>query len=247
MGVLKGKIALITGGSRGIGRAIVESFAREGATVWFTYAASGEQAAALSAAITASGGEAKAVQCDGKEVEAVNKLVQDILAQNGRLDILVNNAGITRDNLLLRMQDSQWQEVIDNNLSASFYYCRAAAKAMLRTGGSMIHLSSVVGLHGNAGQANYAASKAGLIGLSKSVALELGSRKVRSNVIAPGFIATELTDVLPVETREAYIGQIPLKEFGTPEDVAALAVFLASDSSAYITGQVISVCGGLNH
>lgn len=246
MGILQGKIALVTGGSRGIGRAIVEAFSREGAVTWFTYAGSKDKADTLAANLNNSGGTVYAVQCDGKDVNAVNSLLQEIITQSGRLDILVNNAGITQDNLLLRMQDSQWQSVLDNNLTAAFYFCRATAKTMIRTGGSIINISSVVGIHGNAGQANYAASKAGLIGLSKSVALELGSRKVRSNVIAPGFIETEMTAALPAEAQANYVSQIPLKQFGKSDDVAELAVFLASDQSAYITGQVISVCGGLN-
>jgi 3-oxoacyl-[acyl-carrier protein] reductase len=246
MGQLSGKVAIVTGGTRGIGRAIVEAFSRQGATVYFTFASSAAQADELSTILTKEGGAVFSAQCNGTNVQEVNDLVQEIFKKHGRLDILVNNAGITRDNLLLRMQDTQWEDVMNNNLTATFYFCRAAAKVMLRGGGSVINISSVVGIHGNAGQANYAASKAGIIGLSKSIALELGSRKVRCNVIAPGFIETEMTAALPQETQSEYIGKIPLRQFGQTSDVADLAVFLGSDQSSYITGQVISICGGLN-
>jgi len=243
---LKGKIALVTGGTRGIGRAITELYARQGATVYFTYAASAELAGEIVNILSAENAHCIAVSCNGSIVDSVNNLVNEIVSKHGRLDILVNNAGITRDNIILRMSDSQWQEVIDNNLTAAFYYCRAASKIMLRTGGSIINISSVVGVRGNAGQSNYAASKAGMIGLSKSLALELGSRNIRCNVITPGFIDTEMTSALPEDVKKDYVQQIPLKRFGTGNDVAELALFLATDHSAYITGQVLSVCGGMN-
>jgi 3-oxoacyl-[acyl-carrier protein] reductase len=246
MKLLDGKVALITGGTRGIGRAIAETFAQQGAHVAFTYRSSVEKAQALETELQAHGTQIKGYQTDAGDFAAVQEMIKDILATFGRLDAVVNNAGITKDNLLLRMSEEQWEQVIQTNLSSVFYTTKAALKPMLKQrSGSFINISSVVGLQGNAGQANYAASKAGMIGFTKSVAREVGSRSIRANVVAPGFIATEMTAELPEKELATWLEGIPLKRAGAPQDVADLCVFLASDMSTYITGQVMTVDGGM--
>lgn len=247
MGLLDGKVAIVTGGSRGIGRAIVDAFASEGASVAFTYLSSREKAEALAAEWTAKGSKVIAYYSDASSFVHAESLVPSVLEQFGRIDILVNNAGITNDTLLLRMDEEQWNSVIDTNLNSVFNMTKQCIKVMLRQrSGSLIHLSSVVGIFGNAGQANYAASKAGIIGFSKSVAKEIGSRNIRSNVIAPGFIESDMTEELDENTRKAFLSNVPLGRMGQASEVARLAVFLASDMSSYITGQTVSVCGGLS-
>ena len=245
MQLLEGKIALITGGSRGIGEAIVRKFAAHGATVAFTYVSEGSAARAeqLAAEI---GNNAKAYRSDAGDYAQAEALISEVIKDFGRLDVLINNAGITRDTLLLRMSEQQWDEVIQTNLKSVFNLTKHALKPMLRSGGSIINMSSVVGVFGQAGQANYAASKAGIHGFTKSIAKEYGTRGVRCNAIAPGFIATEMTAVLDEKTKEGYLSAIPLKRLGSGDDVANACVFLASDMGGYITGQVLSVCGGLN-
>ncbi len=246
MKLLEGKIALITGATRGIGKAIAETFAREGATVAFTYRSSVEKAQAFEASLRESGVECVGYQVDSADFNAVQQMIEDIISKFGRIDVIVNNAGITQDNLLLRMSVEQWDNVIQTNLNSVFYTTKAALRQMLRQkAGSIINISSVVGLQGNAGQANYAASKAGMIGFTKSVAREIGSRGIRANVVAPGFIETEMTAELPQESLATWLEGIPLKRAGQPEDVADLCVFLASDRSTYITGQVLNVDGGM--
>lgn len=247
MGLLDGKVAIVTGGSRGIGKAIVDAFAEEGASVAFTYLSSREKAEALAAEWTDKGANVRAYYSDASSFVHAESLVPSVVEQFGRIDILVNNAGITNDTLLLRMDEEQWKSVIDTNLNSVFNMTKQCIKVMLRQkSGSLIHLSSVVGIFGNAGQANYAASKAGIIGFSKSVAKEIGSRNIRSNVIAPGFIESDMTHALDENTRKTFLANVPLNRLGQPTEVAKLAVFLASDHSAYITGQTISICGGLN-
>ena len=247
MGLLDGKVAIVTGGSRGIGRAIVDAFASEGASVAFTYLSSREKAEALAAEWTAKGSKVIAYYSDASSFVHAESLVPSVLEPFGRIDILVNNAGITNDTLLLRMDEEQWNSVIDTNLNSVFNMTKQCIKVMLRQrSGSLIHLSSVVGIFGNAGQANYAASKAGIIGFSKSVAKEIGSRNIRSNVIAPGFIESDMTEELDENTRKAFLSNVPLGRMGQASEVARLAVFLASDMSSYITGQTVSVCGGLS-
>lgn len=246
MKLLEGKIALVTGASRGIGKAIAQEFARQGATVIFTFVSSVEKAQALEKELMAIGGKAKGFQSDAGDFNAAQKLVDDVVASYGTIDVLVNNAGITRDTLMMRMSEEQWDEVVNTNLKSAFNLTKAVIKPMLKArSGSIINISSVVGISGNAGQANYAASKAGLIGFSKSIAQELGSRNIRCNVIAPGFIETEMTDALDPKVVEGWREAIPLKRGGTPQDVADASVFLASDKSAYITGQTLQVCGGM--
>lgn len=247
MGLLEGKVAIITGGSRGIGRAIVDAYASEGAAVAFTYLSSREKAEALSAEWQEKGGNVVGYYSDASSFVHAESLVPSVVEQFGRIDILVNNAGITNDTLLLRMDEEQWNSVIDTNLNSVFNMTKQCIKVMLRQrSGSLIHLSSVVGIFGNAGQANYAASKAGIIGFSKSVAKEIGSRNIRSNVIAPGFIESDMTEGLDENTRKAFLANVPLGRWGQPAEVARLAIFLGSDMSSYITGQTISVCGGLS-
>ena len=243
---LDARVALVTGGSRGIGRAIAQSLATTGATVVVNYR--GNQAAAdeTVASIEAAGGKAVAIQADVANAEDVERLFKEVSERFGRIDILVNNAGITRDTLMLRMKDDDWDAVMDTNLRGLFLCTRAALRPMTRARwGRIINITSVVGLMGNAGQANYAAAKAGIIGFSKSVAREIGSRSITVNAVAPGFIDTELTAVLGPETREALIKQIPLGRLGTPEDVASLVTFLASEQAAYITGQTFNTDGGM--
>ncbi len=246
MKLLEGKVALITGASRGIGRGIALKFAEHGANIAFTYLSSVEKGEALAKELEAFGIKAKGYRSDAADFKASEELVNSVVTDFGTVDVLVNNAGITRDTLLMRMSEQQWDEVMNANLKSVFNLTKAVQKPMLKQRkGSIINMSSVVGIKGNAGQANYAASKAGIIGFTKSVALELGSRNIRSNAIAPGFIETEMTDALDPKVVAGWRDAIPLKRGGTSEDVANTTVFLASDMSAYITGQVISVCGGM--
>ena len=245
MGLLDGKVALITGATRGIGKGIAEVFAKEGAYVAFTYAGSVDKAKALEeelGKITT----VKSYQSDASDYDAAQKLVADVMEEFGKIDILINNAGITRDNLMLRMSKEDWDTIIKVNLDSVFNLTKAVIKPMMKAkSGSIINMTSVVGIKGNAGQANYAASKAGVIGFSKSIALELGSRNIRCNAIAPGFIETEMTAALDEKTVQGWRDSIPLKRGGQPEDVANACVFLGSDMSSYITGQVLSVDGGM--
>lgn len=246
MKLLDGKVAIITGASRGIGKAIAETFILQGATVAFTYIEEDDKAKALEAELTANGGVARGFKSNASDFDAAQKLADDVLEAFGQIDILVNNAGITRDNLLMRMTEDQWDEVMDTNLKSSFNLTKAVLRPMLKARkGSIINMSSVVGVSGNAGQANYAASKAGMIGFTKSVAQELGSRNIRCNAIAPGFIETEMTAALDEAVVQGWRDNIPMKRGGTPKDVANVTVFLASDMSAYVTGQTINVCGGM--
>jgi 3-oxoacyl-[acyl-carrier protein] reductase len=246
MGLLANKIVLITGASRGIGKSIAEECVRQGATVAFTYLSSEEKARALESELTANGGKAKGFRSDASNFDQAQQLVDDVVAEFGTVDVLVNNAGITRDTLLMRMTEEQWDEVMNTNLKSAFNLTKAVQKPMLKArSGSIINMSSVVGVKGNAGQSNYAASKAGLIGFTKSIAAELGSRNIRCNAIAPGFIETEMTDALNPEVVQGWRNGIPLKRGGQPIDVANATVFLASDMSAYITGQTLHVCGGM--
>ena len=246
MKLLQDKVVLITGASRGIGKAIAEECAKQGAIVAFTYISSEEKAKALEAELSANGGIAKGFKSDAGNFDAAQKLVDDVVATYGTIDVLINNAGITRDTLLMRMSEEQWDEVINTNLKSAFNLTKAVQKPMLKARkGSIINMSSVVGVSGNAGQSNYAASKAGLIGFTKSVAQELGSRNIRCNAIAPGFIETEMTAALDENVVQEWRNSIPLKRGGNPIDVANATVFLASDMSAYITGQTIHVCGGM--
>ncbi len=246
MNLLKGKNALITGASKGIGRAIAIRFAEQGANVAFTYLSSVEQGQALEGELAAKGVKAKGYRSDASDFAEADKLINAVIADFGSLDILINNAGITMDNLLLRMTEEAWDKVINVNLKSCFNTVKAATKPMMKQkSGSIINMTSVVGLKGNAGQANYAASKAGIIGFTKSVALELGSRGIRCNAIAPGFIETEMTGKLDEKTIQLWRDAIPLKRGGRPEDVADACVFLGCDLSAYVTGQVIQVDGGM--
>ena len=234
---LEGKLALVTGGSRGIGRAIALELGRAGAEVVVGYRTGREEAEAVAAEI---GG--RAVEADVSDAESAKALVEAA----GDLDVLVNNAGLTRDGLLVRMSDDDWRTVIDTNLSSVFYTCRAAARPMMRKrAGAIVNVSSIVGVHGNGGQTNYAASKAGIIGFTKSLARELGSRNVRANVVAPGYVKTQLTDVLPEEATAAMLTNTPLGRLGDPEDVAGAVRFLCSDAAAFVTGDVLLVDGGL--
>lgn len=246
MKLLQSKTALITGASKGIGKSIALTFAEHGANVAFTYLSSVEQGQALEAELAAKGVKAKGYRSDASDFAQADKLIADVVAEFGTLDILVNNAGITMDNLLLRMTEETWDKIINVNLKSCFNTVKAATKPMMKQkSGSIINMTSVVGIKGNAGQANYAASKAGIIGFTKSVALELGSRGIRSNAIAPGFIETEMTGKLDEKTVQSWRDAIPLKRGGQPEDVANACVFLASGLSSYVTGQVIQVDGGM--
>ncbi|MFZ9848443.1 MAG: 3-oxoacyl-[acyl-carrier-protein] reductase [Flavobacteriales bacterium] len=247
MGLLEGKVAIVTGASRGIGRAIAMKFAQHGATVAFTYLSSEEKARQLEEELVALGGKAKGFKSDASNFAAAEQLVNDVVAQFGTVDIVVNNAGITRDNLLMRMTEQQFDEVIGTNLKSIFNLTIAVTRPMLNARiGSIINIGSLVGVNGNAGQSNYAASKAGTYGFTKSIAKELGSRSIRCNAIAPGFIKTEMTEVLDPKVVEGWVKDIPLQRAGEGEDIAELALFLASDNSTYITGQVINVCGGMS-
>ena len=246
MKLLESKVAIITGGSRGIGKSICETFAQNGCNVAFTYNNSKESAESLVKELNGSGIKAKAYKSDASNFDDATKLVEDVLDDFGKIDILVNNAGIKKDNLLMRMEKSDFDSVINTNLSSVFNLTKASIKTFLKQrNGSIINISSVVGVKGNAGQSNYSASKAGIIGFSKSIALELGSRNIRSNVIAPGFIETDMTNSLSEDVINSWKESIPLKRGGNPSDVGNACVFLASDLSSYITGQVLHVDGGM--
>ncbi|MDR1718774.1 MAG: 3-oxoacyl-[acyl-carrier-protein] reductase [Dysgonamonadaceae bacterium] len=247
MSLLNEKVAVITGAARGIGKSIAIRFAQEGCAIAFTDLAVDDNANATVAEIAAYGVQVKAYASNAADFNDTHRVVEEIMKDFGRVDILVNNAGITRDGLLMRMSEQQWDVVLNVNLKSAFNFIHALTPVMMKQkSGSIINMSSVVGISGNAGQINYSASKAGMIGLAKSVAKELGSRGIRANAIAPGFIITEMTHQLSDEVREKWAAQIPLRRGGTPEDVANVALFLASDLSSYVTGQVIPVCGGMN-
>jgi len=246
MKLVEGKNVIITGASRGIGKGIAEIFAKNGANIAFTFASSEEKAKALEQDLQQFGSKVKGYKSDASDFEAAQKLVDDVISEFGSIDIIINNAGITKDNLLLRMQKDDWDSIIKTNMDSVFNLTKAAVKPMMKQKmGSIINMSSVVGVKGNAGQANYAASKAGIIGFSKSVALELGSRNIRCNVVAPGFIETEMTAVLGEKVIQEWRDAIPMKRGGTVEDIANACLFLASDLSSYVTGQVIHVNGGM--
>ena len=247
MGLLDGKVALITGAARGIGKAIAMKFASEGADVAFTDLVINEVGEQTVKDIEAFGHKVKAYASNAANFEETHNVVNQILADFGRIDILVNNAGITKDGLMLRMSEAQWDAVLNVNLKSAFNFIHALTPIMARQrSGSIINMSSVVGVTGNAGQCNYSASKAGLIGLANSIAKEMGPRGIRANCIAPGFIISDMTNALSEEVRDAWVKQIPLRRGGTPEDVANVAVFLASDLSSYVSGQVIHCCGAMN-
>ena len=247
MGLLSGKVALITGGSRGIGEALVRAMAAEGADIAFTYRSSEESANNIAKEVAEGGTKVKAYKSDAADYAQAEALIKEVLGEFERIDILINNAGITKDTLMLRMGEEQWDQVMDVNLKSVFNLTKHALRPMLKQrAGSIINMSSVVGVFGNAGQANYAASKAGIIGFSKSIAKEVGSRGIRCNAVAPGFIETDMTHALSEEQQKAYIENIPLKRLGTGKDIADACIYLGSDMSTYVTGQVISVCGGLN-
>ncbi len=246
MKLLEGKVAIVTGASRGIGKAIAIAYAKEGANVAFTDIVKDENFENTEKELNALGIKAKGYVADAGDFEGSQKVVEEILKDFGTVDILVNNAGITRDNLLMRMTEEQWDLVIRVNLKSVFNMTKAVLRTMMKNrNGSIINISSVVGVAGNAGQANYSASKAGIIGFTKSVAKELGSRNIRSNAIAPGFIMTDMTKKLPEDVKKEWYKNIPLGRGGEPEEVAKVAVFLASDLASYVSGQVINVCGGM--
>lgn len=246
MKLLENKTVIITGATRGIGKGIAQVLAQHGANIAFTYSSSVDAAVALESELHSLGVKAKGYQSNAAEFEAAQLLVNEVLKEFGTIDVLINNAGITKDNLLMRISEADFDSVIDINLKSVFNLTKAVIRPMMKQrAGSIIHMSSIVGLKGNAGQANYAASKAGIIGFSKSVALELGSRNIRSNVIAPGFIETEMTEKLSDEVVAEWRKSIPLKRGGTPEDIANACLFLASDMSSYITAQTLSVDGGM--
>jgi 3-oxoacyl-[acyl-carrier protein] reductase len=247
MKLLENKTALVTGGSRGIGEAIVLKFAGHGANVAFTYLSSDEKAKALEEKLNGMGVKAKAYKSDAADFASAEALAADVVKEFGAIDICVNNAGISRDNLLLRVSPEQWDEVMHANLKSVFNLTKQVIRTMMKArSGSIINMSSIVGVKGNAGQSSYAASKAGIIGFTKSVAQELGSRNVRCNAIAPGFVETDMTHYLKEGDASQWFEKIPLQRFGKPEEIADVALFLASDMSAYVTGQVLSVCGGMN-
>ncbi|KGL53076.1 3-ketoacyl-ACP reductase [Porphyromonas canoris] len=246
MKLLEGKVALVTGGSRGIGKGIAIELAKHGASVAFTGRSLNANTEAVEQEIANLGVKGKAYASDAADFTAAHRLVEEVMKDFGKIDILVNNAGITQDGLLMRMTESQWDDVLNVNLKSAFNLTHAVTPIMMRARqGSIINLGSVVGISGNTGQANYAASKAGLIGFSKSVAKELGSRGIRVNVIAPGFIETDMTAELPEESKKQWVAGLPLKRAGQPEDIAGAVVFFASDLSSYVTGQVLPVCGGM--
>lgn len=247
MKLLEGKVAVVTGAARGIGKAIALEFAKEGADVAFTDLVIDDNGKATEAEIAALGVKAKGYASNAANFEETHKVIEEIVKDFGRIDILVNNAGITKDGLMMRMSEAQWDAVLTVNLKSAFNFIHAVVPVMARQkSGSIINMSSVVGVSGNAGQCNYSASKAGMIGLAKSIAKEMGPRGIRANAIAPGFIMTEMTDKLPDEVKEGWYKQIPLRRGGTPEDVAKVALFLASDLSSYVSGQVIHCCGAMN-
>ena len=247
MNLLEGKTAVITGAARGIGRAIALKFAAEGADIAFSDIRYDENCQSLEKELSEHGVKGKGYASDASSFESSEQFINEVLKDFGKIDVLVNNAGITRDNLLLRMNEQDWDLIMKINLKSVFNLTKAVQRSMIKQrSGSIINMSSVVGVSGNAGQSNYSASKAGLIGFTKSIALELGSRNIRCNAIAPGFIITEMTEKLPEDVREGWAEKIPLKRGGTPEDVANVCTFLASDLSSYVTGQVISICGGMN-
>ncbi|MFT6716313.1 MAG: 3-oxoacyl-[acyl-carrier protein] reductase [Saprospiraceae bacterium] len=247
MKLLQDKVAIITGASRGIGKSIALKYAAEGAKIAFTYLSSDEKAKALEDELKAQGVEAKGFKSNAADYASAEKLIEQVVELYGTVDIVVNNAGITRDNLLMRMSEEQFDEVVNTNLKSVFNLTKTVLRTMLKARkGSIINVGSVVGVNGNAGQANYAASKAGIYGFTKSVAKELGSRNIRSNAIAPGFIATEMTEKLDEKVVAEWANNIPLKRAGQADEVADLVVFLGSDKSSYITGQVINVCGGMS-
>lgn len=247
MGLLDGKVALITGAARGIGKAIALKYASEGADVAFTDLIIDENAQKTVDEIAAYGHKVKAYASNAANFEETHQVVEQIKADFGKIDILVNNAGITKDGLMLKMTEQQWDAVLAVNLKSAFNFIHACVPVMMRQkGGSIINMSSVVGVHGNAAQANYAASKAGLIALAKSIGQEMGRKGIRANAIAPGFIETAMTQALPEEVRKEWMEKIPLRRGGTPEDIADVATFLASDMSSYVSGQVIQVDGGMN-
>ena len=246
MGSLQDKIVLVTGGSRGIGRSIVKACADAGAHVAFTFRSAGVAAEEALAEIRASGREGLALQSDAKDVAAAQQAVDAVVAKWGRIDVLVNNAGITKDTLLMRMTESDWDEVLDTNLKSAWNYAKAVCRPMMgQRSGSIINISSIVGVMGNAGQANYAAAKAGMIGLTKSLAKELASRNILVNAVAPGFVDTDMTHKLTPQQRESLLNSIPLKRTAKPEEIAGVVVFLAGPAAAYITGQVLVVDGGI--
>ncbi|MFT4826987.1 MAG: 3-oxoacyl-[acyl-carrier protein] reductase [Bacteroidia bacterium] len=247
MKLLENKTAIITGASRGIGKGIAEKYAEQGCNIAFSFASSVEKAKALEEELSSKYGvKAKGFQSNAADFDSAQKLVDDVVSEFGRIDILINNAGITRDNLLMRMSEEQWDEVMNVNLKSVFNLTKASLRTFLKQkSGSIINMSSVVGVMGNAGQGNYAASKAGIIGFSKSMAKELGSRNIRCNVITPGFIETEMTAELGEEALKKWTDGIPLKRGGTPDDVANACIYLGSDMSTYVSGQVLSVCGGM--
>ena len=246
MGLLDGKVALITGAARGIGKCIAKAFAAEGADIAFTDLAIDDNALATKAELEALGARVVAIASNAADFESAHKAAEQVKAELGRIDILVNNAGITKDTLMLRMTEDQWDAVINVNLKSAFNFIHAVSPVMLKQrGGYIINISSVVGIHGNAGQCNYSASKAGMIGLAKSIAKELGSRGVRANVVAPGFILTDMTASMPEDALKAWEAQIPMRRGGTPEEVAKVCTFLASDLSSYVSGQIIQVDGGM--
>lgn len=247
MKLLEGKTAVITGAARGIGKAIALKFASEGADVAFSDIRYDENCQKLEKELADLGVKGKGYASDASSFESSEKFINEVLKDFGKVDVLVNNAGITRDNLLLRMSEQDWDLIMQINLKSVFNLTKAVQRTMIKQrGGSIINMSSVVGVNGNAGQSNYSASKAGLIGFTKSIALELGSRNIRCNAIAPGFIITEMTEKLPEEVRQGWAEKIPLKRGGTTEDVANICTFLGSELSSYVTGQVISVCGGMS-
>ena len=247
MKLLEGKVALVTGATRGIGKAIALLFAQHGANVAFTYHSSSAAAEQITLEMESYGVKVKAFASNAASFDDSHTVVKQVMEEFGRIDVLVNNAGITKDGLMMRMSEQQWDDVIDTNLKSAFNFIHAVTPIMAKQrGGSIINMSSVVGVSGNAGQCNYSASKAGLIGLTKSIAKEMGPRGIRANSIAPGFISTDMTSQLSQEVRDAWAQQIPLRRGGTPEDVAKVALFLASELSGYVSGQVINCCGAMN-
>lgn len=247
MSLLAGKTALITGGSRGIGRSIVTEFVRHGANVAFTYLSSAAPAQELAQELSNMGVKVKCYASNAADYAQAEALVNEVLTDFGTIDILVNNAGITRDNLMLRMTEQQWDEVMNNNLKSVFNLTKHVIKPMMKAkSGSIINLTSIVGMRGNAGQANYAASKAGIIGFTKSIAQELGSRNIRCNAIAPGFIDTDMTKAINPDVTAEWLKKVPMARFGKPEEVANVCVFLGGDLGSYVSGQVLSVCGSMN-